>query len=46
MRKILSLALVLTLILGAGAAVAESKGKVADVVFQEDQFMQLLLMGY
>lgn len=46
MRKILSLALVLTLILGAGAAVAESKGKVAGVVFQEDQFMQLLQMGY
>lgn len=43
MKKILALVLVLMLLLGASAMAA---GKVAGVVFQEDQFMQLLQMGY
>ena len=46
MRKLLSLVLVLVLTLSAVAAFAESKGKVAGVVFEEDQFVMLLQMGY
>ena len=45
MKKVFALVLVLMMLLGI-SAMAESKGKVAGVVFQEDQFMQLLGMGY
>ena len=46
MRKLLSLVLVLVLTLGAVGRLCRNKGKVAGVVFQEDQFMMLLQMGY
>lgn len=45
MKKVLALVLVLVVVL-CSAALADGKGKVAGVVFQEDQFMQLLEMGY
>ena len=45
MKRVLTLVLVVLLALTT-VAFAESKGKVAGVVFQEDQFMQLLQMGY
>lgn len=47
MKKGLAAILVLTLLATAGTAVfAQAKPKVAGVVFQEDQFMKLLQLGY
>ncbi len=45
MKKLLVLVLILMMVF-CTVAMAETKGKVAGVVFQEDQFMQLLEMGY
>lgn len=47
MKKILVALLVLTLMVAVGGtAFAQAKPKVAGVVFQEDQFMKLMQMGY